>query len=138
MTQVGCEYQSRQLISTNLGGSVTPEYGFSDNLTDNFELRQEHSVLSLFKPTLSGDKGNRVASILPFMRLRADFDDEATRIMGEAFDAARASLEDRGQPQIVYKIIAKRIIDAAKKGERDPIRLRDAGLAALGHKKGAI
>jgi type III secretion system FlhB-like substrate exporter len=35
---------------------------------------------------------------------------------------------------IVYGIIAKRIIEAAKKGERDPIRLRDAGLAALGYK----
>jgi hypothetical protein len=81
---------------------------------------------------------NHVASILPFIRARADFDDEATRIMGEAFDAARASLQDRGQPQIVYAIIAKRIIEAAKKGERDPTRLRDAGLAALGYKKDAI
>jgi hypothetical protein len=106
MTQISCEYRSRQLISTNLGGSVTPKYGFSDNLTDNFELWQEYSVLSLFKPTLSGDKGNRVASILPFIRLRADFDDEATRIMGEAFDAARASLQDRdrGQPQIASRL----------------------------------
>jgi hypothetical protein len=79
-----------------------------------------------------------VASILPFIRLRTDFDDETTRIMGEAFDAARESLQDRGQPEIVYEIIAKRIIEAAKKGERDPIRLRDAGLAALGYKKDAI
>jgi hypothetical protein len=79
-----------------------------------------------------------VASILPFIRARADFDDETTRIMGEAFDAARATLQDRGQPQIVYEIIAKRIIEAAKKGERDPTRLRDAGLAALGYKKDAI
>jgi len=29
-------------------------------------------------------------------------------------------------------VIAKRIIDAAKAGERDVDRLRDAGLAALG------
>ena len=138
MTQISCEYQSRQLISTNLGGSVTQRQLLSDNLTENFEPWQEYSVLSLFKPTLSGDKGNRVASILPFIRLRADFDDEATRIMGEAFDAARASLQDIGQPQIVYEIIAKRIIEAAKKGERDPTRLRDAGLAALGYKKDAV
>jgi hypothetical protein len=45
------------------------------------------------------------------------------------------SLHDKGQPAVVYEITAKRIIEAAKKGERDPIRLRDAGLAALGHKK---
>jgi hypothetical protein len=43
-------------------------------------------------------------------------------------------LHGQGQPEIVYGIIAKRIIEAAKKGERDPIRLRDAGLAALGYK----
>ena len=58
--------------------------------------------------------------------------------MGEEFDAARAALHDQGQPEIVYGIIAKRIIEAAKKGERDPIRLRDAGLAALGYKKDAL
>jgi hypothetical protein len=37
--------------------------------------------------------------------------------------------------EIVYEIIPKRIIEVAKKGERDPIRLRDAGLAALGSTK---
>ena len=76
-----------------------------------------------------------MASILPFIRARADFDEEATHLLGEAFDAARASLHDRGQPAIVYEIIAKHIIEAAKKGERDLARLRDAGLAALGHYK---
>ena len=40
--------------------------------------------------------------------------------------------DNSGQPQIVYEVIAKRIIDAAKSGERDVARLRDAGLAALG------
>jgi hypothetical protein len=76
-----------------------------------------------------------VVSILPFVRASVEFDEETTRLMGEAFDAARASLRDRGRPEIVYEIIARRIIQAAKKGERDPIRLRDAGLAALGYKK---
>jgi hypothetical protein len=70
-----------------------------------------------------------MASILPFIRPRGDFDEETTRLMGEAFDAARTALPDQRQPEIVYGIIAKRIIEAAKKGERDPIRLRDAGLA---------
>jgi hypothetical protein len=73
-----------------------------------------------------------MGSILPFIRASDDFDDETTRLMGEAFDAARASLQDRGQPEFVYEIIARRIIEAAKKGERDPTRLRNAGLAALG------
>ena len=59
------------------------------------------------------------------------FDDDATRILGEAFDCACKTLHDKGQPQIVYEVIAKRIIDAAKNGERDPIRLRNIGLAGL-------
>jgi hypothetical protein len=39
-------------------------------------------------------------------------------------------LDDTGQPALVREIIAKRIIKAAKNGERDPVRLRKAGLAA--------
>ena len=74
-----------------------------------------------------------MASILPFVRKTGiAFDDRATKAMGEAFDAACGALHDAGQPQIVYEIIAKRIIDAANNGERDVARLRDAGLAALG------
>jgi len=74
-----------------------------------------------------------VASILPFIRKPGiAFDDLATKAMGEAFDAACKELHDSGQPQIVYEVIAKRIIDAAKRGERDIARLRDAGLSALG------
>jgi hypothetical protein len=40
---------------------------------------------------------------------------------------------------LVREIIAKRIIiEAAKKGERDPVRLRSAGLTALGYDREAI
>jgi hypothetical protein len=74
-----------------------------------------------------------VASILPFIqKVGVVFNDDTTSIMGAAFDAACKELHDSGQPALVYEVIAKRIIDAAHKGERDPIRLRDAGLAALG------
>jgi hypothetical protein len=52
--------------------------------------------------------------------------------MGEAFNAACKALHDNGQPQIVYEVIAKRIINAAKRGERDVAPLRDNGLAGLG------
>jgi hypothetical protein len=31
----------------------------------------------------------------------------------------------------VYEVIAKRIIDRVRNGERDPLRLRNAALAAL-------
>jgi hypothetical protein len=43
--------------------------------------------------------------------------------MGEAYDAALTS-----QPNAVPETIAGRIISAATFGERDPIRLRVAGL----------
>jgi hypothetical protein len=73
-----------------------------------------------------------VASILPFNRKAGTvFDDRITEIMGEAFDSACRELHDSGQPAIVYEVIARRIIDATRTGERDPVRLRNVGLAAL-------
>jgi hypothetical protein len=76
--------------------------------------------------------GNHVASILPFLRPNDGvFDDAATRVMGEAFDAARKQVEGAGQ--LVYEAIAARIIAAAQRGERDPLRLRQAALAGLGY-----
>jgi hypothetical protein len=74
-----------------------------------------------------------LGSILPFIRKAGTvFDDRVTQMIGEAFDAACSELHDTGQPAIVYEVIAKRIIDAARNGERDPVRLRNAGLMALG------
>lgn len=74
----------------------------------------------------------RVISILPYIQKGGTiFDDHATEAMGEAFDSARQALHDKGQPQIVYEVIATRIVDAARKGERDPKELRRAGLAGL-------
>jgi hypothetical protein len=74
-----------------------------------------------------------VASILPFIRKTGTaFDDRLTTLMGEAFDSACKELHDSGQPPIVYEVIAKRIIDAVRGGERDVMRLRNVGLAALG------
>jgi hypothetical protein len=72
-----------------------------------------------------------MASILPFIKKETAFDDATTRAMGDAFDAVCKSLHDRGQPAVVYEVIARRIIEAAKKGERDPERLRAAGTVGL-------
>jgi hypothetical protein len=63
---------------------------------------------------------------------RADSVAAATEAMGAPFDAACKGLHDQGRPEVVYEVIAKRIVNAAKKGARDVDRLRDAGLAALG------
>jgi hypothetical protein len=68
--------------------------------------------------------------------LGAVFDDHATKVMCEAFDAACKDLHDTGQPAVVHDVIAKRIIDAALSGERDPEKLRDWALTAFGQKSG--
>lgn len=73
----------------------------------------------------------RIASILQFMP-RNVFDDAATKVMGEAFDAACGALHATGQPEkVVQDAIARRIIAAARKGERDVMRLYGAALAGL-------
>jgi hypothetical protein len=71
------------------------------------------------------------ATVLLFIRKAGIvFDDRVTQVIGEAFDNACRELYT-GQPTIVHEVIAKRIIDAAKNGERDLVRLRNAGLTAL-------
>ena len=73
-----------------------------------------------------------MASILPFIRPDdGSFDDEMTRNMGEAFNAAVRALHSTAQPAVVYASIAARIIEAAGRGECDPGRLQQAGLMAL-------
>lgn len=71
-----------------------------------------------------------MGSILPFLP-RGIFDDAATKVMGAAFDAARKALDDTGQPELVQEVMARRIIVAARKGERELTKLRDAALTAL-------
>jgi hypothetical protein len=71
-----------------------------------------------------------VSSILPFLPRNA-FDDAATRVIGQAFDAACKELHDTGQPALVHEVMAKRIIEAALGGERNLTRLRDIALAGL-------
>jgi hypothetical protein len=71
-----------------------------------------------------------VSSILPFLPRNA-FDDAATRVIGQAFDAACKELHDTGQPALVHEVMAKRIIEAALEGERSLTRLRDIALAGL-------
>jgi len=60
----------------------------------------------------------------------AVFDPAATHVM-EAFDCACRSLRGIGQVDSVREIIAKRIIEVAREGERDPDRLFDYALHGL-------
>jgi hypothetical protein len=70
-------------------------------------------------------------SILTFIRQRSDFDDNLTKLMGDVFDEVCRDLHDKGQPLIVQEILAKRILDGVRRGERDPERLREAALSAI-------
>ncbi len=60
------------------------------------------------------------------------FDDNATSAMGATFDRACKSLRKYGSACTVREIIAKRIVDAAKTGERDPARLYRQALVPFG------
>jgi hypothetical protein len=102
------------------------EHELIAQLAGDSETRREHEQLALQLHAL--DK-----QFVP--EPGAVFDAHGTKIMGEAFDAACKELHDTGQPSLVYEVIAKRILDAAKNGERDLVRLRNAGLAALGFNK---
>jgi hypothetical protein len=64
--------------------------------------------------------------------LAASFDPHVTQLMGEAFELARKALHDTGQPEAVQEIIAKRIIESARRGVRDPRQMCEEALSALG------
>ena len=59
------------------------------------------------------------------------FDGATVRNIGRAFGLACKELNDAGQPDVVHEVMIKRIIAAARRGERDVKRLRDAGLTGL-------
>ena len=58
----------------------------------------------------------------------ASFDDKATRVMGAAFDQACSSLGHPARAEKVRVLLAKRIIEAARNGELDPVRLHSQAL----------
>jgi hypothetical protein len=69
--------------------------------------------------------------VVPIFR-SAGFDDGATRALGIAYDIACRSLHPKGRPPVVQDALARTIILAAQRGERDPDRLAAAALQALG------
>jgi hypothetical protein len=78
-----------------------------------------------------------MVSIQRFAAISQAFDPEATNVLGQAFDMACALLGHTPQPTAAREAIAKSIIEAAKAGERDPVRLQEAGLAALNNSNAA-
>ena len=56
------------------------------------------------------------------------YDHETIVLMRTALDEAWASLSPGEQAQTSQSLLAERILSAAKRGERDPIRLRASAL----------
>ena len=56
------------------------------------------------------------------------FEPEVIAAMSEAFEAACNEVDQAGQAKVAREVIAARIIAAARGGERDPVRLREAAL----------
>jgi hypothetical protein len=59
------------------------------------------------------------------------FDPEAKRVMGVAFEMARAALRLADQTDPATEVLAKRIIELAKEGVLDPDRLCERALDGL-------
>ena len=62
----------------------------------------------------------------------ASFNSQATRAMASAYDKACGQIQQIGLPMIVNEIVAKRIIRLATDGERDPNKLCERVISALG------
>ena len=72
-----------------------------------------------------------MAQILQFLRPADSFTPGAIQVLIKAYDMAMASLHDRGQPEVVREVIAKRIIEAAQRGVVDPASLCADALSAF-------
>jgi hypothetical protein len=76
--------------------------------------------------------GGAMTSIVQFIS-GAVFEVADIRLMSDAYNQAIEGVYSFGRPNaIVEGIIATRIINLTKGGERDPIRLRESALAACG------
>jgi hypothetical protein len=60
------------------------------------------------------------------------FEPEITHAMGVAFDEVCRALFVSDNARVVREAIAEKIIENARRGERDPQRLRDAVLKQIG------
>ncbi len=76
--------------------------------------------------------------IIPLLVSDGFFDPEATKVLTAAFDTAWQMLKTSGnvlaadyRSVSTRELLAKRIIEMARQGERDPIRLVDDALTYL-------
>jgi hypothetical protein len=68
--------------------------------------------------------------LTPFLK-GATFDPQAIEAMSAAFEAVCASLQLLNRTDPVTEIVARKVIEVAGTGERDPERIRDLVLLTL-------
>ena len=73
-----------------------------------------------------------MAAVLPYLKNPLVFGPEVTRAMSVAFDEVCRDLNLSHTANGVREGVAKRIIELARHGERDPDRLRDRVIAEAG------
>ena len=78
--------------------------------------------------SVSNQRG--ATSAVPIFRDGA-FDAEATRSLGDAYDLACRSLHPKGRLPVVQELLARTIVEAAQRGERNPDRLAAIALGTL-------
>ncbi len=61
-------------------------------------------------------------------------EDGEREVIEQAFHAACDDLRDAGQPGPIYAMVARRIVEAVRSGERDPEKARDRALTGFGGK----
>src|SRR5438874_13829922 len=71
-----------------------------------------------------GAGGVTMATIVPFLRNQSAFEPETVHAMSAAFDEVCRALDLNGDFR-ARETIAVRVIELARRGERDAIRLRD-------------
>ena len=71
---------------------------------------------------------------MPLQRLLqgVSFSPEEITAMTAAYDAVRRKLHDRGQPELVNEIIARRIVDVAKTKALNATEMADRVLKSFG------
>jgi hypothetical protein len=70
------------------------------------------------------------ATITPFLD-GVLFDPAQVEVMSAAYDEAIKALHDTGQPDIVQKVLAKRIVAIGKTGEHNPHKICELALGAF-------
>jgi hypothetical protein len=75
--------------------------------------------------------GVSTMSVLPFARCEV-FDPEEVELMGDVFEDILGTLHLPKRDDVLAQVVATRIIQLAKGGERNPERMRSATLASLG------